>query len=308
MQFPVPEYSHSANNAPERHPLIILVLLIFTILFFSLLGGGLIYFFGYLRNFDLQDFLNTFGRHSSLNARNDVRIITLINHLTTFLLPAVLTALFVYKRQWIQQLILHRNPDGINVVFGTLFIVFSFPLAQFIYHLNRQIPLPEWAMSMESSSAELLKGLLVMNTPSELIFNLVIIALIPAIGEELVFRGFVQKKLEAYFRNPILSIWVTAVIFSAIHLQMQGFFPRVLLGAILGYLLYWTNNLWIPIIAHFVNNAMQVLAQYYFSAQFDELEIGGPDSLHWSVTLISFLLVLGIGYYLKNYNEELKMA
>jgi len=101
----------------------------------------------------------------------------------------------------------------------------------------------------------------------ELLLNLVVIALLPALGEELIFRGIIQQKLAASWQQPQLAIWATAIIFSSIHLQFQGFFPRVLLGAALGYLFMWTRNLWIPIFAHFVFNASQILVQYFFYQQ-----------------------------------------
>ncbi|MCP3929043.1 MAG: CPBP family intramembrane metalloprotease [Bacteroidetes bacterium] len=303
MDLNIEEQTFSPPEPPQFHPLIILVILIVGILFCSLLGGGLIYLLGYLKGINIQDILFGFDNQSPLSQRNDIRLITLINHLTTFLLPALFTGFIVYKRRWVRQLLLAKWPEGNAVLMGALFIMVSFPLAQFIYYLNQQIPLPDWAMSMESSTENLIKGILVMDSPMELVFNLFIIALIPAIGEELVFRGFLQKKLEAYFSNPILAIWVTAFIFSAIHFQLQGFFPRMFLGAILGYLLYWTNNLWVPIFAHFVNNAMQVVAQYFYGDQLEALEDAGAESFHWSLIVLSFFLVLSIGYYFNKRKE-----
>jgi len=93
--------------------------------------------------------------------------------------------------------------------------------------------------------------------------GLLVIAAIPAVSEELFFRGIVQTKLVAYFKNPHWAIWLGAVFFSAFHFQFEGFFPRIVLGAVLGYLYYWSINLWIPIILHFFNNAMLVSAPFF---------------------------------------------
>jgi len=117
-----------------------------------------------------------------------------------------------------------------------------------------------WKKSVHLSKApswtnSLLAGLL-------LLFNLLTIAVLPAIGEELLFRGIIQTNLEKGFKKPHLAIWLTALIFSFIHFQFQGFIPRVLLGALLGYLFLWSRNLWVPIIAHLIYNASQIFLQY----------------------------------------------
>src|SRR5690606_26747624 len=97
-----------------------------------------------------------------------------------------------------------------------------------------------------------------------LLLNIFVMALLPAIAEEFYFRGTLLHILNRVFRNDHLSVWLVAIIFSAIHLQFYGFFPRVLLGAFFGYMLIWTKNIWIPAFAHFVNNAtVTVLAFVY---------------------------------------------
>jgi membrane protease YdiL (CAAX protease family) len=95
-----------------------------------------------------------------------------------------------------------------------------------------------------------------------LLLNLFVVAILPAIGEELIFRGAFQKLFSQLFKNKHIGIWLAAALFSAIHLQFYGFIPRMLLGAIFGYLLYWSGSLWVPIWAHFVNNAMGVTLSY----------------------------------------------
>src|SRR5207344_1198984 len=92
-----------------------------------------------------------------------------------------------------------------------------------------------------------------------LAINLFIIAFLPALGEELFFRGMMQKLFSQLTKNNHLAIIITSIIFSAIHLQFYGFLPRMVLGIFLGYLLVWSGSLWLPILAHFVNNASAVL-------------------------------------------------
>ena len=139
----------------------------------------------------------------------------------------------------------------------------------------------------EEQAAALTEAFLKMSTPGELIFNLFMIALIPAIGEELLFRGIVQNIFSRWLKNNHAAVWFTAILFSAMHMQFYGFIPRLMLGAMLGYLLVWSGNLWWPIIAHFVNNAAAVIFSYLFQNKFIDLD---PDTIgscpgsryHWS--------------------------
>jgi membrane protease YdiL (CAAX protease family) len=127
-----------------------------------------------------------------------------------------------------------------------------------------------------------------------LLVNIGLIAIVPAVGEELFFRGIIQQVLQTNLKSHA-AVWITAIIFSTIHFQFFGFIPRVLMGAFLGYLLVWTKNMWVPIIAHFANNAVAVLF-YYFKGEgntFDIENIGKSDTyLIGIVSLIAVLLLI----------------
>jgi membrane protease YdiL (CAAX protease family) len=158
---------------------------------------------------------------------------------------------------------------------------------------------------MEDGAAEMVKNLLLVDQPYELWFNLFIIAVVPAIGEEFIFRGILQKKLVEQMKNPHVAIWLAALIFSAIHMQFQGFLPRMLLGAILGYLYHWTGNLWVPIFAHLVNNGVQIVGQYFF--QKGMIEINMEETIvdvNWPMTLIAFVVVGGLSYVMIKLNNQ----
>ena len=108
----------------------------------------------------------------------------------------------------------------------------------------------------------LLDVIMTPETLSGMWLNLVIIAALPAIGEELIFRGVFQKILQNLFRSGHLSVWFTSFLFSAIHFQFYGFLPRFILGLIFGYLFLWSRNIWLPVIAHFINNAVPTVGAY----------------------------------------------
>ncbi len=282
-----------------------LAILLLFLLLGNLVGTLLMLGLGELQGIDVQEALRQIGEDSPASAKNFIRTSTLINHLTTFVLPALLFAWFFYRKQWFRFLRLDRQTTLVNVLLGLFFILATFPLAQWSFQLNKAIPLPEWASTIEDSAAGLVTGLLTMNSVGELLFNLLIIALIPALGEELLFRGIIQQKLGAWTHRPELAVWLSATLFSAMHLQFQGFLPRLLLGAALGYLLLWTRNIWIPMLAHFLNNGMQIVVAYFAKDQLNDLqaEATTPD-IPFATAIFSAIFVVAIGYTIRRYNAE----
>ena len=142
---------------------------------------------------------------------------------------------------------------------GLTFIITISPLVE--WNMNMEFPdflkgVESWARDAEDKAAELTKAMTSFESVGDLVLGLIVIALLPAIGEELVFRGLFQNEFFRGSGNIHLSIWLAAIIFSAIHLQFYGFVPRLLLGALFGYLYYWSGSLLIPMFAHFVNNAI----------------------------------------------------
>jgi hypothetical protein len=136
------------------------------------------------------------------------------------------------------------------------------PFIGWLLEMNMSIPFPDWILSLGNDSEKIVESFLKMNNLGDLLFNLLVIAIVPAIGEELLFRGYLQQSFSKWLSNPHVAIIVTAVLFSAIHLHFQAFFPRLILGVLLGYLFYWSGSLWLPILAHFTNNAQAVIISY----------------------------------------------
>lgn len=160
--------------------------------------------------------------------------------------------------------------SGLSVILA-LAITFFFMISNSpVIEWNMNIDFPEfmsgferWARGMEDQLAELTKMLTKMNGPAELILALVVIAIIPGIGEEFIFRGILQNKLQRISGNAHLGIWLSAVIFGAIHMQFYGMVPRILLGAVFGYLYVFSNKRLIyPILAHAFNNGFSVIMLY----------------------------------------------
>lgn len=157
-------------------------------------------------------------------------------------------------------------PNPYLAIMGCLLIIVSSPLVDALNTWNQSLNLPEflhsveqWMVDKEKQAEVLTSQMLNINSWGGLLMNLLVIALLAGIGEELLFRGVLQKIMIGWTKNIHWGVWITAIIFSAIHLQFFGFIPRLALGALLGYLFVWSKNLWVPILAHTINNAFVVI-------------------------------------------------
>ena len=173
------------------------------------------------------------------------------------------------EQQPLKALFPHR-PVYLRLATLTIGLTMAFVLAStWIAQWNAALRLPMflrdfevWAQQREVSLREVLKLLTSFEDIPSLIMGLVAMAVVPAVGEELLFRGVLQNMLYQGYRRRDAAIWASAVIFSAVHGQFYAFFPRLLIGALLGYIYWWTRNLLFPIIGHFCNNATVLLLIY----------------------------------------------
>ena len=159
---------------------------------------------------------------------------------------------------------------------------------------------------MDEGSIEALMKMLQMDSIGDLLVNLFIVALLPAVGEELLFRGIIQKQLVARIKNHHVAIIIASIIFSGVHLQIQGFLPKFFIGLILGYAYYWTKSIWYPMILHFINNGMQTLILYFVGDQMEtmEEEAINPEISHLVIGVVfscflCFLIITMIRKYIE---------
>ena len=298
------EEEKSLDPVQQLPPMVHIVTIIMLILLCAMVGVGIIGAFGYLQGMSLEEMMDNLSAESTSADRNFIRISVIINHLTMFVIPSFIFGFYAFRKNFLKGLFIHRSPMFYNVILGLALTFAAMPLAQFTFWLNQQLPLPDWMMTMEDSTNEMVTNLLMTDHPYEFFLNLLVIAMIPALGEELIFRGILQTNFQRIIQNPHVAIWLTAFVFSAFHLQFQGFIPRAVLGALLGYLFFWSGNLWVPIIAHFANNAIQVFMQYLYAEKISEIDLENMDTFSMPVTLIASLLVFGIGYITYHYNKN----
>ena len=211
-----------------------------------------------------------------------------------FLLPAILAAFLIGKRAG-KYLFADRISTIDIILLMTLLMFAIVPLINFTGFLNEKLILPvRWTGLMEKITEndenqwKMMEAFLDTGSIKGLLFNIFMIALVPAIGEELIFRGILQRILGEWFRNHHIAIWVVALLFSLAHYQFSAFIPRILLGALFGYLFIWTRSIWIPVIAHFINNGIGVV--YYHFYYRGDLTLD-PDSIGLEENVLIFILV-----------------
>lgn len=211
-----------------------------------------------------------------------------------------------------------KNLNSFRIVLLVVLLVFAVqPLVGFLGAINHSITFPESLASveqafknMEEMAASMIARMLSDKSLLGILINLFIIAVMAAVIEEVFFRGCLQQIILKIVKNKHVAIWTTAIIFSVIHMQFYGFLPRVLLGALLGYLFVWTSNLWIPIIAHFVNNFTAVVLQiaYYGTPQYDRIENFDLNEDMWILPIGMLFSGIIIFLILKQTKSEDKLS
>lgn len=229
-----------------------------------------------------------------------IRLVQMLLSIIIFLVPVMVFAYLSDRRPF--RYIGLRPPLPPHFWWLSVLVMFlAFPAASWINQLNQNIHLPaflketETAMrAAEKSATDLTNAMLQMDSPSEFLLVLFILAVIPAVGEELFFRGVLQRLFIQINQRPWVGIVITAIIFSAFHGQFLGFFTRLLLGILLGALYWYSGSIWPSIIAHFFNNALQVILVYHDKSFIDKEPRSSPV-----LVILSVLAVIALLWYMK---------
>jgi membrane protease YdiL (CAAX protease family) len=230
-----------------------------------------------------------------------------------FLLPALLLnyILFYSEERFLTGKVVSR-PYIILIIIVLLIV--SIPLISKLIEWNTAIRFPSWAKELESTVKQmederndLTIRMLNNSQIQQLLFNIFMIAVVPALGEEFIFRGILQQLLAKWTRHIHLSIFISAMLFSAIHFQFYGFIPRLLLGMLFGYLFYWSGNIWLAVWAHFINNAFAVILLFIENTGHSFLPDIFKEEHHatlWEVMISLSLTVLVISYLWKSLHSK----
>jgi uncharacterized protein len=236
---------------------------------------------------------------SSMSDYTDEKTVRLLEYFQViqsfglFIIPALLAGWF-FERSSVRYLRLDQ-PSRWPVYLVTFVLMFaSLPLINWMITMNEALKLPgflkdieDWMKTTEETAAKLTEVFMNMPSFGGFLFNLVMIALLPAIGEEFMFRGLLQRLLHAWMGNIHLAVFMAAFLFSAMHLQFYGFLPRMMLGVMFGYLFYWSGSLWVPVFAHFINNGSAVVFSYL-----DQMGVLKGDYEDFGATENVFLILL----------------
>jgi membrane protease YdiL (CAAX protease family) len=231
-------------------------------------------------------------------SRNELKWMIALNQFFGLLLPAILFLIFFYKEKAGRhvQIQIPENSTLILISLGIWLV--SMPAIQFLTIWNESLPLADWMNDTSDEITHYMREIIFMDSPTDLIVNLALIALLPSLAEELFFRGVVQKEFEIHLGNPHLAVLLTAMFFSAIHFQFEGFLPRFFLGAILGYTYFYSRSLFIPILIHFTNNALMVVLAYQNEEVLNN-EMTGDVQVQYPLLLISLVLLIYLFYRLR---------
>ena len=236
---------------------------------------------------------------------NTLKWIQLLQTIALFLLPSLILAYLSAQTPW-NWLLLDKKVDWKVLLWAIGIMLVALPAINLMSHWNQQMVLPtwlsgleEWMKNKEAEAEWLTKQFMSVTTVSGLLVNLLLMAVLPALSEEITFRGVLQRLLSPKHStlNSHLSIWLTAIIFSAIHMQFYGFVPRMLMGALFGYMMVWTSSLWVPMLMHFVNNGMAVLLYFMASRagwDMDKVDAIGTGNTLWLGIVSLVLTVVGI--------------
>ncbi len=234
----------------------------------------------------------------SRNVLNAMKFLQIIGAMGTFIFSSMIVSYF-YTGKWMGYFPFRTKMNLASVIVIIMIMISALPFVNFVTDLNYSIKLPfdqveSYLRNLEEQTESLMMTLLKGENLGQLLVNLFMIAVIPAIGEELVFRGLIQRHLTDMFRNPHIAIILASVVFSLAHFQFYSFLPRFFLGIILGYSFYYGRSLWYPVIAHFVNNSLGVIFYFFYSGieSAESLEEIGTMEKMPAIALISAIVVI----------------
>ena len=288
------------------------------VLLIALILGGLLLnlllsFIGLIPSGGIQGFSDTIN-HPEQHI-SQLKFLQITQSICTFIIPAYFYPKLSLGQDFITFFKCNKGMHSRSAIVVILSILAAVPFINFLGDINAHMSLPpflsgieEWMQNTEQRAAMLTEYIVSGDHLGHLMINLAMIAVLPAIGEELIFRGILQNILKQATRNKHLAIWLAAFIFSAFHLQFYGFLPRFFLGIVLGYLYYASGSLWLPILAHFINNAFATTAYFLSNNGYitDKIEhIGTGDD--WITAALSASILLIIYFYLERNRAALQL-
>jgi len=220
-----------------------------------------------------------------------------------FGVPCVILAFFS-EGTLVQNLGFKKNIQieqiGLVVLIALTGLLLSGSLGDITEKLTWSTSIRNWADGLEAQYKKALMAMTQMKSLVDLLFAIIAVALIPAVVEELFFRATLQKIIIDWSGKPIVSIIITAIIFSAFHFSYFGFLSRMSLGIVIGFVYYFSKNIWLPILLHFINNGIGIIALFLVKADAKKVEtvVEGNLSYYWV-----FVAIIAVYILLKKLNK-----
>jgi membrane protease YdiL (CAAX protease family) len=238
-----------------------------------------------------------------------IKIIQTITAVVGFLMPAIFSALLLNRKPF--RLLGFAGRIKISQVGITLLIVFfSMFVSAALAYFNEMIPLTDklkiFFDKLEKDYNDQVEAIITLNNFTDYIIAVGIMAFIPAVCEEALFRGGLQNFLTRSTKTPWLSIIIISLIFSAVHFSFYGFLSRFFLGIMLGLIFHYSGKLWLSILAHFINNLIAVTAIYILTQQGKSLEeaIAETGGTPWYIVALPVVVILFFWFYRVSKKEK----
>lgn len=287
-----------ANTSPGFKFFIFLGLLLFGAILGMLLGLLIVVLFYQV---PLDQINISAGGEAGLQI---ARILQISGQFGLFFIPPIGFALLVGFRPFKEIGFMRISHFGILLA-GLAIMYAALPLIHFLSEWNAQLSLPDslsgfedWMLKKEEEAALLSERFLAVDSISALGINLFMIAVLPAVGEEMVFRGVLQPLFIRMSKNVHVGIFIAALVFGVMHLQFYGLMPRIMLGLFLGYFFYFSGSLWVPILMHLLNNGTAVIVYYLHHNGYIQVEMEHFGSVQNPIYIgLSFIAVSGLIFY-----------
>ena len=238
------------------------------------------------------------SENMSANALMSLKIMQMGSSVFGFLVPSIFFAK-VLVRQPEPYLKANRRFPVILLLLVFFIMLVSAPLMEMLINLNQKMVFPQalkglerWMRNLEDQAGQQTDILLKMKSTSSFLINLLMIAILPAISEEFIFRGCFQQIFTGWTKSTHWGIWIAAALFSAIHFQFFGFLPRMLLGVFFGYFAAWSGSIWPAILGHFLNNGSALVVSYLFQIKMLKTNPDDQQFFDWKSGIFSLLLTL----------------
>lgn len=254
--------------------------------------------------------LNGVQKDAAANV-NFLKYMQVLQSVGLFVVPPFILG-FLYHGNVKEYLLIDRSTKIRSFILAVFCLLAIVPVINFLGDINSKMSFPaslsgleNWMRSMEDNAKVLIDKFMAVEGVGGLLFNVLMIAVLPAIGEEFMFRGVVQRIFTNWTKNYHWGIWITAFLFSAMHMQFYGFLPRMFLGAMFGYLLVWTGTMWVPVLAHFFNNLVGVLGYFLIGKGTisKDIEQFGTNPGDIFVVVISIVVVGWLLYLIYKYEQ-----